>query len=248
MLYNCIIADDHLVERDLMKLFVSKINNLNLVAVCENGMDVFDQLQKTPIDIVISDVDMPELSGIDLVKSLKNPPVFIFISSYPEYAAEGFNLDIIDFIVKPLQFNRFLKSINKAIEYIELKKKADPAPNIAEQVTDGKDFFFIKDQKGFAKINITDVLYIESMGDFSRIHTAQNKSYIILVGMKNLESQLPAEKFFRVHKQFIVNLQHISSVTQSHILLTDELEIPVSNSYKQSFQDLVIQKNLLTRN
>lgn len=255
-MYTCLIADDHIVERDLIKIFLNKIPSLNLVAECTNGLEVSTFLQKQQVDIVFSDVDMPGLSGTDLVKALKNPPVFIFISSFPEYAAEGYNLDAIDFMSKPLRFDRFLKGVNKAIEYLELKKNLANAEMLQASgtvpeglVREGNtgEFFFIKDNKGYLKIREEEVLYIESMGDFSRIHTVQQKSFMVLVSLKNLELQLNAKKFLRVHKQYIINLQHLIAVMQNEVVLSNNQEIPLSNSYKTAIQEQVIQKNLLKR-
>ncbi|MFY9465421.1 MAG: LytTR family DNA-binding domain-containing protein [Sediminibacterium sp.] len=255
-MYTCLIADDHVVERDLIKIFLEKIPSLKLVAECSNGLEVSGFLQQQQVDIVFSDVDMPGLSGTDLVKALKNPPVFIFISSFPEYAAEGYNLDAIDFMSKPLRFDRFLKGVNKAVEYLELKKKLTNAAlqqasgaipeGLVQEGTAG-EFFFIKDNKGYLKIREEDVLYIESMGDFSRIHTVQQKTHMILVSLKNLELQLNTGKFFRVHKQYIINLQHLVAVLQNDVVLTNDQDIPLSNSYKAAIQEQVIQKVLLKR-
>lgn len=251
-MYTCLIADDQMIERDLLSLFVSKITKLQLIGVCKNGLEIAAILQEKQVDIVFTDIDMPELSGVGLLKSLQQPPVFIFISSYPEYAAESFNLDAIDFIVKPLQFDRFLKGVNKAIDYIELKKSATilnqqlPESPI-EKTTDGEEFFFIKDNLAYIKVFTKDAVYIESMGDFSRIHTTQKKIYTILVSMKNLELQLSPKVFMRVHKQFIINLNHLVSLKQNEIILTGKQQVLISNAYKQILIDVTIQKNLLKR-
>jgi len=251
-MYTCLIADDQMIERDLLSLFVSKITQLQLVGICKNGLEIAAILQEKQVDIIFTDIDMPELSGIGLLKSLKQPPVVVFISSYPEYAAESFNFNALDFIVKPLQFDRFLKSVNKAIDYIELKKSAAllsqqiPESTI-EKTTDGEEFFFIKDNLAYIKVFTKDVVYIESMGDFSRIHTTQKKIYTILVSMKNLELQLSPKVFTRVHKQFIINLQHLVSLKQNEIILTGEQQVIISNTYKQALIDVTIEKNLLKR-
>jgi len=255
-MFTCLIADDHVVERDLIKIFLNKIPSLKLVAECTNGLEAAAFLQKNQVDIVFSDVDMPGLLGTDLAKSLRTPPVFIFISSFPEYAAEGYNIDAIDFMSKPLQFNRFLKGVNKAIEYLELKKQlasasaaqqVDTVPDATEQLRQDQEFFFIKDNKSYLKIREDDVLYIESMGDFSRIHTVQQKTHMVLIGLKNLEQQLNKQKFMRVHKQYIVHQHHITAVMQNEVVLSNNQEIPMSNSYKGAIQEQVVQKNLLKR-
>lgn len=255
-MYTCIIADDHLVERDLLKIFIQKIPSLQLVAECKDGFELTTALHKQSVNFVFSDIDMPGLSGIDLLKSLKNPPVFIFISSYPEYAQESFNLDVVDFMLKPLNFERFLKGVNKAIEYVDLKKLKKASKEFTQQEsaadTDtspiSEDYFFIKEAQNFLKINTKDVLYIESMGDFSKIHTVQKKAHIILVGMKNIEMQLSTKIFLRVHRQYIVNLQHIEMVKQAEIQLTGNNMIPISNSFKEVLLNNLVEKTLLKRN
>lgn len=255
-MYTCIIADDHLVERDLLKLFIEKIPSLQLIAECKDGFELSTALHKQSADFVFSDIDMPGLSGIDLLKSLKNPPIFIFISSFPEYAQESFNLDVVDFMAKPLQFERFLKGVNKAIEYIDLKKLQINSKAITQQEntadtntpTIAEDYFFIKEAQSFVKIFSKDVLYIESMGDFSKIHTTQKKAHIILVGMKNIEMQLSYKQFLRVHRQYIVNLQHVELVKQAEIQLSGNTVIPVSSAYKEVLLSNLVEKTLLKRN
>ncbi|MEN9458004.1 MAG: hypothetical protein RL135_578 [Bacteroidota bacterium] len=245
-MYQCIIADDHLVERALLTSYIKKIPSLNLVAECQTGLEVLSILKDQPIDIVFSDVDMPDLTGIELVKTLKNPPVFVFISSFPEYAAEGYNLDIIDFAVKPISFDRFVKAVNKSIEYIELKKNASHSTaTIQNESTE--DYFFIKDNKGITRVNTNDVLYIESMGDFSKIYTQDQKTLVMLVGLKNAEMQLQSKKFIRVHKQYLINTEHIFQVMANEIILSNKVSIPLSNAYKQLLNDTVIDKLLLKR-
>lgn len=245
-MYQCIIADDHLVERALLSSYIKKIPSLVLVAECKTGLEVVSVLKELPIDIVFSDVDMPDLTGIELVKTLKNPPVFVFISSYPEYAAEGYNLDIIDFAVKPISFDRFVKAVNKSIEYIELKKTAAHS-TASIQNESSKNYFFIRDNKGITKVDTHTVLYIESMGDFSKIYTQDQKTLVMLVGLKNAETQLQSKKFIRVHKQYLVNAEHIVQVLSNEIILTNKASIPLSNAYKQSLNDTVIDKLLLKR-
>ncbi len=247
-MYHCLIADDHLIERDLLRSYIKKISNLHLVASCENGLEVVDLLRNHEIDLVFSDVDMPNLTGIELVKSLKNPPVFVFISSFPEYAAEGFNLDIIDFVVKPITFDRFVKAVNKAIEYIELKKNASTSTsNTTIEQQPAENYFFIKDNKGISKVEVNQVLYIESMGDFSKIYTTDKKNIIMLVGLKNAEAQLQEKQFIRVHKQYLVNTQHINQVLTNEIILSNQESIPLSSAYKQALNDSFIKKDLLKR-
>ncbi len=255
--YQCIIAEDNILERDALTMKIKKMESLHLVASVANGMEAVSILKKEQIDIVFSDIDMPDLSGIELLKSLKNPPVFIFISSHPEHAAESFNLDVIDYIVKPAKMERLIKAVDKAIEYINAKKKAQkemPSKQIAPQTQndfirtiDAHEYFFIKENNNYIKLNMGDVLYIESMGDFSKIITLSHKSHMVLISLKNMEKQLPESLFIRVHKQYIVNVLHIKNISISDIKLSNSLLIPISIAYKQSLQDNLINKKTLTR-
>lgn len=244
--YKCLIVDDNEIERDVIKMYLRKINRLEIKAICSNGIEASDILIKEHIDIVFSDIEMPELSGIGLLKSIKNAPVFIFITSFPGYAAESFNLDALDFIVKPATFERVLKSSNKAIAYLDLKKVAES--NIVQTNNDvaGDDYFFIKETKGFTRLNYVDVIYIESMGDFSKIYTAENM-HVTLVNLKNLERQLPSY-FVRVHKQYIINLNHIATVAHAEIKLHHNYTVPVSITNKQDLMEKITIKTISRHN
>ena len=239
-----------------MTINLKNINSLSVHAVLSDGLEAVSVLKNTEIDIVFSDIDMPDLSGIELLKSLKQPPVFIFISAYPEHAAESFNLDVIDYIVKPAKLDRLIKATDKAIEYINAKKKVQeeiPSKAIGSDTVDfvrtidAQEYFFIKEKNSYIKLNMGEVLYIESMGDFSKIITTQQKTHFILVSLKNLEKQLPEKLFVRVHKQYIINLLHIKNISASDIQLSTNISIPVSAVYKQILLDNVINRKILTR-
>ena len=247
MSYNCLIVDDNEIERDLIEFQLKKIPSLNIVANCANGIEASQVLSSTPIDIVFSDIDMPDLSGMDLLKSLKNKPQFIFITSYSEYAVESFNLDAIDFIVKPASFDRILKATNKAIEYIELKKNAERSAEKTNGDYELKDdYFFFRETKGITKLRYDDVIYIESMGDFSKLFTQDDK-HIILVSLKNLEKQLPSALFSRVHKQYIINVNHISTLTNHEVHLNHNFVVPISAANRQELLEKSIDKKILSR-
>jgi len=247
MLYKCIIVDDHEIERDALEMHIRRISQLEIIAVCKNGIEAADVLLSNHVDIVFSDIDMPELSGIALLKSLKNHPLFVFITAHGEYAAESYNVDAIDFVVKPATFERILKAANKAVEYLDLKKQV---VNIPEPVYDSKpitdDHFFFKETKGITKLKYNDVIYIESMGDFSKIFTA-NGMHIILVSLKNLEKQLPKNYFARVHKQYIININHIVTLTNHEVHLNHNFVVPISASNRQDLLENAIDKKILSR-
>ena len=249
--YTCLIADDDMLDRDVLEMYLSKIGSLKIEAICTDGLEAISTLQQKNIDIVFSDIEMPGLSGLDLIQSLPNPPVFIFISSHTELAAESYNLDVIDFIVKPVTLPRLIKAANKAIEYIELKKKAAtmnaaPAETAAPKPADTTDHFYIKENYDYTRVDNTELIFVESMGNFSSLHTTQKKKHITLVSLKNIEVQLPAGQFMRVHKQYIVNLQHIQSIaSDGHIMLTDGHSIPLGDMYKAPLMEVIGKKMLL---
>jgi two-component system LytT family response regulator len=235
MIYRCLVADDNLIDRDLIVKYLSKIDGIAIAAVCTDGFEASKVLADQHIDILFSDIDMPYLSGIGLVKNLKHPPVTVFITSHRDYAAEGFNLDVVDFIVKPLSFDRFYKAVNKAIEYVSLKNIANGTASLpvyeqgeSENNITTSEYFFIKETIGITRIRYSDVLYIESMGDYSKIFSKGDEMHITLVSLKNILRQLPETQFKRIHKQYIVNLSHIVTITANEVVLLNKQTIPIS--------------------
>jgi two-component system, LytTR family, response regulator len=242
----CIIIEDNLIERDALALKLKKIEGLDLKASFADGLEALSYLKNNKVELIFSDIDMPDLSGIELLKSLQHPPVFIFISSHSEHAAESFNLDVIDFIVKPVKIERLIKAVDKAFAFIKQNQISTTEIEIASKEGEN-DFFFIKENNIHIKVNVDDVLYIESMGDFSKIIVKDNKSHMVLISLKNLEKQLSPHKFMRVHKQFMVNLAHIVSIANSDLKLSNQQLIPVSPSQKQVLMDEFINKRTLSR-
>jgi two-component system LytT family response regulator len=253
MKYSCLVADDNVIERDAVSMFLQKIPNIEIIAECESGTEAAAILADQHIDIVFSDIDMPNLDGIGLLKSLRNPPVFIFITSFEDFAVESWNLDVIDFILKPVKFDRLLKAVNKAIEYLQFKAiiNTQKLNTITAEHSDNQifadDHFFIKETKGITKLKYAEVLFIESMGDFSKIITVQGQSHIILSGLKSLLEQLPLNIFKRVHKQYIVNLNHIHTVAISDIHFYNNQIIPISSLYRQELLEAFVNKDIIKR-
>ena len=241
MTYTCLVVDDNEIERDAIAMYLRRINRFEIVGVCSSGIEAAIFIANQSIDVIFSDIDMPELSGMGLLKSIKNPPVFIFITSFTEYAAESFYLDALDFIVKPATYERLLKSTNKVIEYLDLKISAAQQV-LAEPPPASENYFFLKETKGYTRLNYEDVIYIESMGDFSKIFTTTNK-HITLVNLKNLEQQLPAT-FLRVHKQYIINLNQIATISTNEIHLNQNHTVPLSITNKQELMEKIIDKTL----
>jgi two-component system LytT family response regulator len=252
MIYKCIIADDNAVELHMLRVFLQKISSIEITAECENGVDVAAILTDQHIDIVFSDIDMPDLDGVALLKSLRNPPVFIFVTSFENYALESWNLNVIDFILKPVKFERLAQAVNKAIEYLQLKailnsQKIPAATETAASDIYADDHFFIKETKGITRLKYSEVLFIESLGDFSKIMTVHNSTHIVLAGLKNVLEQLPATIFKRVHKQYVVNLNQIHTITSTDVHFCSPQTVPVSSLYKQNLLDAFLKKDIIKR-
>jgi DNA-binding LytR/AlgR family response regulator len=255
MKYKCLVVEDNMLERDALEVILKKIDNITVQACLSDGVQAVSYLKQHEIDIVFSDIDMPDLSGLELLRSMKHPPVFIFISAHSEHAAESFNLDVIDYIVKPAKLDRVIKATHKAIEYIEAKSKAvaestRPQPQLAVEYVksiDAHEYFFVKEKNAYVKVDMGDVLFIESMGDFSRIMTHSQRSHFILVSLKNLEKQLPEKLFLRVHKQYIINILHVANISSAEIRLSNKTVVPISPVYRQQLLEEVVQKKTLTR-
>lgn len=248
-MYKCLVVDDNIIERDAVIMHLSKIKKVKIVAECSNGLDALEVLQKNEVDIVISDIDMPNLTGIGLIKNLKKVPIFIFVTAFTEFAAESFNLNVIDYIVKPASFERILKAVNKAIDVLDAKQSIEKN-NTNEQYSktvNADDYFFIKENSNYIKLHLADVIFIESMGDFSKLHTINNKKHIVLISLKNIDKQLPPNRFTRIHKQYIINLLHIVSVGNTEITLSNNSIVPISNVYKQELLEAVVEKKTLKR-
>ena len=246
--YNCLIAEDNIVDRRILEHFIGKINSLNAPLICCDGEEASSQLQSEDTDIVFSDIDMPNLSGISLLKTLKKPPVFIFITGHSEYALESFSLNVVDFILKPLVFNRFEKAVERAVELIELKKysqKKDLPDGPVDKSTD--TYFFIKENNAITKLYYSNILYIESLGDFSKLYTVQNTRFLTLVSLKSLHAQLPKSIFRRIHKQFIVNINHVLTISGNLIVMNNTQSLPLGPNYKQGLIDQVVTKKIISR-
>ena len=230
----------------MLAMLLRKIQQAELVAVCKDGLEAMQVILQQEIDIVFTDINMPELSGINLLKSLKHPPVFIFISAFKDYATEGFDLDVTDFIVKPVSPQRLFKAFTKAKEHIDLRRSSDlPAPAISPGAT--ATDFFAKTVEGLQKIVLADVAYIESKINFSILHLLDGNSRMILVGLKQLELQLEPENFIRIHKSYVVNWQLVSIIQPAGITIAGKYQLPIGESYRKAVAKKVAAGKMLER-
>lgn len=224
--YTCIIIEDEPLALEKTKDFVNKVPFLNLSATFDNALDGLTYLNNNKVDVLFLDINMDELSGIELLESSKITSQVIITTAYQEYALKGYELHITDYLLKPFTFNRFLQAVNKAQENLNQR--------IAEKQL---DFIFVKTENRLEKIMISDILYIEGMRDYLRIHTS-NKRIMTLQSFNELEQLIPAHLVCRVHKSYMVAVNKIESIERSRIKIADQI-IPVSETYKEAFLQLI---------
>ena len=241
MKYKCVIADDNTLERDTLQLLLEKTGMVDVIACCKDGLEAYQILSEREVDIVFTDVDMPGLNGLELVKSLKNQPVFVFISAHASYAIDGFELDVADFILKPVQMERLLRALGKAKPFVSLKKNLYGEAENSLPKIEG-DQFFIRTSSGLVQINHADITHIESAGNFSKIYTVQGHCHLTLVSLKNLVVQLPETWLVRIHRQFIINIRQISQIETASVKVAGIHNIPLSPQYRQELMDKVGDK------
>lgn len=231
------IVEDEPLARNLMIDYVRKVPSLNLVEACSSPLAVMDVLRNNSVDLLFLDVQMPELTGISLLKALKKRPLVILTTAYSEYALEGYELDVADYLLKPITFERFLKAVEKVTERLD-KNATQPTDKPAQE--NAPPFVFVKDGTKLVKVNLEDVLYVEGLKDYVTIHTP-NQKIISLQRLKVLEEQLPPDKFIRVHNSFIVALKAIDVIHKGDIQIGNVM-IPIGETYKKSFREF-IEKN-----
>jgi two-component system LytT family response regulator len=239
---NTIIVDDEPLAIDLMEDFISRIPFLTLTGKCRNAFEAIQTINTKQVDLIFLDIQMPNISGIQLLQSLDKKPLVIFTTAYAEYAVESYNLNAIDYLLKPFEFERFFKAVNKAYALFSNKRINSSATEKHMAEPADKDFIFVKSDYKTLKINLDDILYIEGLKDYVKIYTGQ-KPILTLQSLKSLEEKLPSTKFIRVHRSFIVAFQKINSIERG-IIRIGEKRIPVGESYKEGFQKLIKEKNI----
>jgi two-component system LytT family response regulator len=223
---RCLIVDDEPLARDVIRRYISEISTLQLVGECANAIQAFTSLQQQPVDLIFLDIRMPQLNGNDFLKTLKNPPKVIFTTAFSEYALEGYELDVVDYLVKPIPFERFLKAVNKAYHFTDIKPVAKP---VVEEKRSESFVYFRVDRK-MMKVMLSDILYIESMKDYVKVFTPGAK-IVTKQSISSVEEMLPEQDFIRTHRSFIVSVQKITSYTQE-LLEVDKIEIPIGKLYR----------------
>lgn len=230
---RCIAIDDEPLALGKMAGYISKTPFLELVATCRSGYEAIDLLATTEADLMFVDINMPDINGLDFVRSLHYKPQIIFVTAFSEYAIEGFRLDALDYLLKPVGYNEFLKSANKARSYFEA---SSPEPS---KVGNPREYIFVKSDYKTVRVSVNDITYIEGMREYVRIHLESGKPLMPLISLRVLEEQLPSDRFMRVHRSYIVNLQKIVTIEHSRIVFDGKVYIPVSDQYKEQFNSYV---------
>ena len=236
---RCIAIDDEPLALQQIAGYIKKTPFLELAGLCESAIQAMEVLEKNMVDLMYVDINMPDLSGMEFIRTLENPPLIVFVTAYSEYALEGFRVDAIDYLLKPVSYGDFLKSANKVKTWFEALQ------NKPAEVTSNKDFLFIKSEYKILRINFDDIKYIEAMSEYIRIHLINSKPVMTQLSMKSIEEKLPVDRFMRVHRSFIINLLKISVIERNRIIFDGTVYIPISEQYKSKFQNY-IDKNFLT--
>lgn len=228
MKIRSIIVDDEPLARELISGYLEKIENIEMVAACGNAMEAFQIIKEKKIDLIFLDINMPQITGIDFVRSLSNPPKVIIITAHKEYALEGFELDVIDYLLKPVSFSRLLKAIDKFYSHT----------NNANPVLEGssrkeEEFIYLKENKKVIKVFLTEIDYIEAMGEYCQVFV-EGRRIIPKISIKTMEDMLSEKEFIRIHKSIIVPFKKITAFSASTIEINKKKELPIGRSYKNS--------------
>jgi len=238
---KAIIVDDEPLALDVLETYIEKMPDLSLVAKCENAIEANEALKNNDVDLMFLDIQMPQITGVEFLKSLNNPPAVIFTTAYPDYAVEGFELNAVDYLLKPISLDRFMKAVNKVSE--KMGKKSTVGGNVVEM--EG-DFFFVKADKKLIKVDFDDIIYIEGLKDYVIIRQEAGR-VITLQTMKSLETKLPETIFKRVHRSYIVNINKINAVVGNMLEVTEKGQtkhIPIGKNYREELLNIINLKRL----
>lgn len=235
MVLKCLLADDEPPALQVLEKYISGMPQLELVASCTNAFQAMEVLQKKKIDLLFLDIQMPKLSGISLVKTLKYPPKIIFTTAYKEYAVEAFELDAIDYLIKPVSFERFLKAVNKVLHQ---NNAGAPEPE-DEAITNTPGFLYFRADRKMVKVFLEEIIYIESLKDYVKIYRANERPLIVKQSITALEAMLPQNHFVRIHRSFIVSVSKITAFT-SHDVEIGAIELPIGRLYSSNIQKLAL--------
>ncbi len=233
MKIKCIAIDDEPFALQQISSYIEKTPFLEQVALCQSAFEAMNYLSDNDVDLMFVDINMPDINGMDFVKSLVSKPQIIFTTAYSEYAIEGFKVDALDYILKPISYSVFLKAATKAKTWFELNQRQP------ETIQTTQDCLFVKSDYKLVKIMLSEIKYIESANEYIQIHLVSDKPITTLIRLKVIEEQLPKDKFMRVHRSFIVNLERVKVIERQRIIFDQKVYIPIGDQYKENFQHFV---------
>lgn len=236
---NCVIVDDEPLAREGMSNYVKEVDFLNLITTCENLLDLVPLLSQHTIDLLFLDIQLPYMNGLDFLRTLKHPPIVVITTAYSDYALESYKLNVTDYLLKPIEFDQFLKSVQKVKHYHDLVNKSGQDLSKAEPP---RDYFFIRSESKYEKIYFRDIVFIEGMQNYVTINTRKNK-YITLLTLRTLEENLDKDSFIRVHKSFLVSADKIDSISGKEIIIGTH-HIPVGENYRKEVMQRIVESNL----
>jgi DNA-binding LytR/AlgR family response regulator len=232
---SCIIVDDEPVARKILHEFVEQVPFMHLQGKFENAAKAETFLKNNDVDLMFLDIEMPKISGLQLLKSIEKQPLVIITTAFPQYALEGYELEVIDYLLKPIAFNRFIKAVHKARDYKQMQDGT-----LTSQAA--SSYLFVKSDKRIEKIELNDILYAETLGNYIIIHL-HDKKIIAYLTLKSLETQLPANDFIKIHQSFLVNSSRICAIEGNEVKINDK-SLPISRNYKDSVMEMVQQRML----
>ncbi len=231
------IDDEPLALRQL-GAYLGKVPFFELAGSCQSALDAMNILDEQEIDAIFIDINMPDLNGLDFVKSLNHPPMVVFTTAYQEYAIEGYKVDAIDYLLKPFGMGDILRAADKVKRQYDLLHTASLSP------TDDDDALFLKTEYKVVRILVHDIIYVEGMSEYLRIHLVGQKPVVALLSMKKMEERLPAQDFMRIHKSYIINLHHIAEINRARVVLDNEEDLPIGDSYREKLNEYINKKFL----
>lgn len=228
---SCLIIDDEAIAREIIESHVSKIENIRIVASCKNAVEAFNYINQHHIDLVFLDINMPEISGISFAKSINSDIKIIFTTAYRDYAVEGFELKAVDYLLKPISFERLQKAVQS---YFEIYRNSNHTHSLD---TEFSDFMFVRSERKMIKIDYTDIIYIESFGDYLKLHLT-DKTIVTRETISAIEAKLPKQQFLRIHRSYIISIASIQNFTNEYITINKQA-LPISRTYKKEVLQLL---------
>ncbi len=241
MTITCITVDDEPLALEVLQDYIEHIPNLQLIKNCSSVLEAFSIIHQKKVDLMFIDINMPEMNGLEFIRALKSPPLTILTTAYPDYALESYQLNVVDYLLKPIPLERFLQAVEKAIPLVQQQKQQLSTP---PSTTFDEAFLFIKSERQMLKIDTKDIHYIKASGDYVSFHFAEKKPIIAYGTLQKVETKLPKKHFIRVHRSYIVALHHIDAIIGNMVKVGKE-KIAIGKGYKKRLEAAINNKRLL---